>query len=153
MAEKSHAIAPRVPKPSCDIISSMLSAYYNEQAERYDMFDLQHESRRKYTEKINELIANDGNEYYPDMDNKLAIACVNRKKRTNYSRPFHSILSNIRWDISGEMCQIAQTRGINAIHADWLSAEIPEDHQFDIATSLYAFGHITTSEKRLYSKR
>ena len=146
---KSHAIAPRVPKPSCQIISSMLSEYYNEQAEKYDMFDLQHESRTKYTQRVNELIAQDIRVYYPQLEKKLAIACGTGRRELAIQGQTEKNYQITGVDISKEMCQIANQRGLKTIHSDWLEAELGETDQFDVATFLYAFGHITTKIKRL----
>lgn len=146
---KSHAIVPQVPKPPCHIISNMLSEYYNEQAEKYDMFDLQHESRKKYTERINELIAQEIQERYPNLEGKLAIACGTGRRELAIQDQTDKNYQITGVDISGEMCQIARQRGVEAIHSDWLEAHLESDQYFDVATFLYAFGHITTRAKRL----
>ncbi len=144
----SHKIFPIIPKPDCDQISSMLAGYYNEQAEQYDNFDTQHKSRQRYTNRINELIASDIHDKHQGIKSKLAIACGTGRREMNIKEIISGDYEVMGIDISADMCQIAEERGIETIHGDWLNTEIPQDKQFEVITFLYAFGHITTHEKR-----
>ena len=144
----SHRMLPVIPKPTCEIISEMLSGYYNEQAQYYDNFDTQHISRHKYTKKLNSLIAEDIQATYAKIDNKLSIACGTGRRILDIQDQLSFDYEVVGVDISADMCKIAGERGIKAIHSDWLDAELPPNILFDVVTFLYAFGHITCKEKR-----
>lgn len=143
---RTHRIVPHLPKPSTDKIHEMVSAYYSEQAAVYDMFDLEHASRRKYVERIDELIAEEWKELVRPQE-ALVIACGTgrRAQRISQLSGLKPRLTGV--DISSEMCNIAKERGLNAICADWLEAELP-DLRFDSATFLYAFGHLPNRAAR-----
>ena len=145
----SHRIVPIIPKPSCEVISGMLSGYYNEQAQYYDNFDTQHVSRLKYTKRLNCLIAEDIKDNYSRIENKLAIACGTGRRILEIKDQLGYHYNVVGVDISSDMCKIAEERGVNTIHDGWLEAELPNDVLFDVATFLYAFGHITREDKRL----
>ena len=144
----SHRIVPLIPKPSCDEISGMLAGYYNEQALYYDNFDTAHVSRKRYTERVNELIARDILEQYGSVDRKLAIACGTGRRVLAIQEQLKDEYEVVGVDISADMCEIAKARGIETINEDWLQAQLPDEEPFCVATFLYAFGHITTTAKR-----
>ena len=144
----SHRIVPLVPKPSCDRISEMLAGYYNEQALYYDNFDTDHDSRKKYTDRINELIVKDIQEQYGTVGRKLAIACGTGRRILAIREQLKDEYEVVGVDISTDMCEIAKTRGIETVNEDWLQAQLPDNEPFCVVTFLYAFGHITTATKR-----
>lgn len=143
---KSHHIYPILPKPGKALINEMISDYYSEQAEQYDLFDFNHPTRKNYTKKINALIAAELDKQ-PNMNRMLTLACgtgrraVNIKSETKHDYEITGI------DLCAEMCEIAETRGLSTIPADWLEAKLG-NQQFDSCTFLYAFGHISNSEER-----
>jgi len=145
----SHRIVPIIPKPSCEVISTMLSGYYNEQAQYYDNFDTQHESRLKYTQRLNSLIVKDIKDNYSKIENKLAIACGTGRRVLDIQDRLAYRYKVVGVDISSDMCKIAEERGVQAIHDDWLEAKLPNNTLFDVTTFLYAFGHITRKDKRI----
>lgn len=145
----SHRMIPVIPKPDCHEISNMLAGYYNEQAAYYDNFDTQHVSRKKYTNRLNDLIAEDIQTTYGTISDKLAIACGTGRRVLDIRERLEADYNVIGVDISNEMCDIAAKRGIEAINDDWLDVDLPEERRFDVATFLYAFGHITRREKRV----
>lgn len=143
---QSHRIYPIIPKPGSSEISSLISAYYAEQALEYDSFDLKHSSRRKYNDRINRLIATELAEMHP-LDSLLDVACGTGRRTMEIKK-----LSGVNFkasgvDLSPEMCEVAVSRGMNAKATRWLEAELG-DETFDAAIFLYAYGHIPTLEER-----
>ena len=148
---KSHHIFPIIPKPPCSQINNMIGAYYAEQAKQYDLFDFNDPTRKKYTEQVDRLIINELNSKN-EMDSLLALACgTGRRALEIRGQTKHEyLITGI--DLSDEMCQIANQKGLVAINNDWLNADLSEK-QFDACTFLYAFGHITTANDRLKALR
>lgn len=144
--KRSHTIFPIVPKPHPTAIRELVGRYYDEQATQYDSFDLQHESRSKYTARINALIAAHFRQM-PRLDNVLDLACGTGRRASEIKvasgRPYdlHGV------DISDSMCAMARQRGMYVHVSPWLDAEIPSG-LFDAVTFLYAYGHIPSMEER-----
>ncbi|UTW61102.1 methyltransferase domain-containing protein [bacterium SCSIO 12741] len=143
----SHYIHPVIPKPASEAIRKGLSAYYSEQAHQYDFFDLQHEMRRKYTEKINELIAREIRINHSDTQNFLALACGTGRRITEIREQVGFHFSVLGVDLSAEMANVAKNRGIETLVGDWLEVDL-NGELYDGATFLYAFGHLESSEVR-----
>ena len=142
----SHHIHPIVPKPSPERILELIMGYYDEQAHVYDRFDLEHPTRKPYTEKINELVA----EAYaarPELERVLALACGTGRRAWSIRKGLGRQYGITGVDISGAMADIANERGIDAINAPFLEAEVPEE-AYDACTILYAFGHVPHSGLR-----
>lgn len=143
----SHRINPVLPKPSRDMIYSMLKDYYAEQASEYDFFDLQHNSRNAYTSKINEII---GEEFssYDCCNDVLTLACGTGRRAAEIKEIANKEYKITGVDLSPEMCEIAADKGLEVYCSRWLECELP-DKKFDAATFLYAFGHISGRDNRL----
>lgn len=146
---RSHFMFPVVPKPESMVIRKMISAYYQEQARQYDHFDLQHESRSNYIQRINQLIAARIQEK-GHVSQFLAIACGTGRRavRIQELSTLHYPITCV--DLSAEMCSQAADKGINAHHGAWMDVSVP-DQYFDVVTFLYAFGHIPSAKERLAS--
>ncbi|MBL4651720.1 MAG: methyltransferase domain-containing protein [Flavobacteriales bacterium] len=141
----SHRIYSIVPKPDRNFISGNISAYYSEQAHEYDFFDLEHESRKTYIDKINELIA-----YHFKKDgikSILTLACGTGRRALEIKEMSGLNYKTKGVDISVEMAAIANERGLNVIRSSWIDANLNND-KFDAVTFLYAFGHIPSREER-----
>ena len=142
----SHVVSPVIPKPPKDTIQRLIGEYYAEQAHVYDHFDSSHDSRSRYIERVNEIIAKDLREM-TQVDSFLGIACGTGRRlvhiRELSSRDF--ALSGV--DLSEEMCKVAEERGIHMHNAPWLKATL-EEAPYDAITFLYAFGHIASAEDR-----
>jgi predicted metal-dependent enzyme (double-stranded beta helix superfamily) len=121
----SHRILPILPKPDCSAIKELIGAYYAEQAQEYDRFDQNHNCRSKYTDTINQLIAKEIAEK-PQMQHLLSLACGTGRRdeqiRALSKRDYH--ISGI--DLTEEMCSIAQGRGIELQHGDWMEFALQE---------------------------
>ena len=143
---RTHRIAPIIPKPAHAELQRMTSAYYSEQADVYDMFDLNDDSRRNYVERIDELTAEDWRTLTKPK-NALIVACGTgrRAQRISALSGLGTELTGV--DISDEMSEVARERGLNAITSDWLEVELPDDN-YDTATFLYALGHVPDRSTR-----
>ncbi|WP_306643920.1 methyltransferase domain-containing protein [Sanyastnella coralliicola] len=142
---RSHRIYPIIPKPSSKVIAELIGGYYKEQALEYDSFDLKHESRRKYTERINALIADKLSE--SSVQKVLDLACGTGRRALKIREESEASYDLMGVDLSPEMCAVAQNRGVNAQSGNWLEMELPEGSLCAI-TFLYAYGHIPTEEER-----
>ncbi len=142
---RSHRVYPILPKPGSDQIAELLGKYYKEQAFEYDSFDLTHESRRKYTERINMLIA----AYFEKTQPKkvLDLACGTGRRALDIRNQSGIDYEILGIDLSPEMCAVAQQRGIHAEAGNWLEIEIPKT-EADAVTFLYAYGHIPSEQER-----
>ncbi len=153
---KSHRLYPIIPKPSSSQINEMIGTYYCEQAEQYDLFDFNHSSRKKYTEKINSMIANELNQS-AKVKKYLALACGTGRRAIDIQSQSEHDYQITGVDLSLGMCEIATSRGLKMHEGDWLSVDVTES-EFDVCTFLYAFGHLTTHDERkqallkIYSK-
>lgn len=145
----SHRMRPLIPKPGIELIRNGLRDYYNEQAEQYDFFDLRHESRRSYTEKINELIAEDLKTNHSSIGNYLALACGTGRRSLKIKKHSSLDFKITGVDLSEEMVIKAKAKGIGALVGDWPDVQLHE--KFEAATFLYAFGHVENRERRLQS--
>lgn len=143
---KSHTILPILPKPRPDEIRALINDYYAEQAAQYDMFDLQHESRRKYIRTINTIIAEELDKA-PEINEVLAIACGTGRRAAKIRAASRHDYNIFCVDLNEEMCCQATERNVETCAGSWLEVEVPE-RQFCMATFLYAFGHIPTKEER-----
>lgn len=143
---KSHRILPILPKPKSNQIREMINRYYGEQAEQYDFFDLKHETRNRFIDSINCLIAEDLTNQ-DDLDHVLAIACGTGRRAVKIRELSDHDYRITCVDMSEEMCCKATERGVTTYPGDWLEVQVGEE-QFDIVTFLYAFGHIPTRSER-----
>ncbi|MEM6265650.1 MAG: methyltransferase domain-containing protein [Bacteroidota bacterium] len=148
----SHYIHPVIPKPSCSTIGKMVSQYYCEQAKSYDQLDKSHKKRNEYTERINKLVAEVYREL-PELHHELHIACGTGRRALRIQELSGRDYQITGVDISKEMCKLAENRGITTLKSSWTEAELPEDHLFDAAVWLYAFGHTSSYELRLKALR
>jgi ubiquinone/menaquinone biosynthesis C-methylase UbiE len=146
--DKSHRIYPVVPKPGKKRINALIDAYYTEQALYYDSFDLRHPSRNEYTKAINKLIALDLKQHSKKVEHLLMLACGTGRRALNIKEIAELDYEITAVDLSEAMCMVARERGIEAISGDILEVELPEV-EYDAATILYAFGHISSAEDRL----
>lgn len=146
----SHRMVLVQPKPDPETIYAMLARYYDEQAHDYDNFDLEHKTRKPYTETINRLIGQDLCRHQAHQVLDVAVGTGRRAVAIRTVAQCDYGITGI--DMSREMCRIAEKRGIDARHGRWLDIDLGEE-QFDAATFLYAFGHIATSELRLQTLR
>lgn len=137
---RTHRIAPIIPKPKNARIQAMTGAYYSEQASSYDMFDLEHSSRKQYVERIDEMIAEEWREIV-QPEEALIVACGTGRRAQHICKLSGRTPNLTGVDISDEMCAIARERGLNAITADWLDVALPNAF-YDTATFLYALGHV-----------
>lgn len=152
VTSKTHRIFPVVPKPDSKTISALVSRYYREQAEEYDYFDLMHESRRQYNERINLLIAA-RLQKKASLNRLVDLACGTGRRaieiREMAQRDYH--LCGI--DLSPDMVAVAASRGMEVRTGNWLDIEIPENYA-DAVSFLYAYGHIpTVAERRASLKK
>lgn len=141
----SHRIFPVIPKPKPSKISTMLNRYYAEQALYYDSFDLKHKSRSAYTKSINQMIADDINS---DIEAALSLASGTGRRELEIREMSGEDYPITGVDISKDMCEIAEERGLKTIVGNLVEVQLPEE-QYDMATFLYAFGHISGHEARL----
>jgi ubiquinone/menaquinone biosynthesis C-methylase UbiE/predicted metal-dependent enzyme (double-stranded beta helix superfamily) len=145
---KSHFISNVIPKPSAERIKAMNSAYFSEQAHKYDFSDFNLPSRKSYVDKIDSLIGEELSRI-ENINQVLDVACGTGRRALHIRE-----LSGKQYDITGadiseEMCKIAESRGLRTFYQDWLDNRNPLDERFDIATFLYAFGHIPNYQERL----
>jgi ubiquinone/menaquinone biosynthesis C-methylase UbiE len=143
---RTHHIFPIIPKPDGDWIRNMISDYYNEQSKEYDNFDLLHESRRKYTRRVNQVIADILGEK-GKLKEVLAIACGTGRRAIKIRELCCRDYAITCVDLSEEMCCQAEERGVATRVGAWLDVKVP-DETYDAVTFLYAFGHIPSREER-----
>lgn len=145
--QQSHTMVTVKPKPDSDTIGQMVTAYYDEQAHDYDNFDLEHPTRKPYTETINDLIA----EEVAQMDHLtkyLSIASGTGRRAIDIRKKANKKFAIYGVDMSKEMCSIAAKKGIFTANNSWLNAEVEEHGPFDVVTFLYGFGHIANVKRR-----
>ena len=147
--DKSHLIQNIFPKPDSDMINSMNSSYFSEQAQKYDFSDFNLPSRKAYIYTVDELISKDLSKNKTTKHLDIAIGTGRRALRIKE-------LSGLEYDIVGveiseEMCKIANSRGIRTYHQDWANNDSHIGEMFDSATFLYAFGHIANRKNRVKS--
>ncbi len=144
--QNTHQLFPIVPKPSAEAISKLVSAYYQEQASDYDAFDQNMDFRRKYNEAINQVIADQIKEMH-EVVRVVDLACgtgrraLEIRKRTQLDYQLCGI------DLSDEMVEVAQARGLEARRGNWMDVDIPPGYASAV-TFLYACGHIPNEEER-----
>lgn len=143
---KSHVRATIIPKPDKARIEAMNTAYFCEQAEQYDFSDFNQPNRRSYIERIDGLIAEDLQASSAPRS-MLDMACgtgrrsANIRKLSGHQYPITGI------DISPGMREVAASRGLK-VHE--LLENVSNTEKFDVATFLYAFGHLADSDRREY---
>lgn len=147
----SHRVHPVVPKPDTEAIAELIGEYYAEQAHNYDHFDTTHESRSRYTEKVNHLVAKDL-EGKSKLNDLLDIACGTGRRAVEIQESSGCEYRISGVDLSSEMCDIAAARGIRTYNDKWLDVNL-SDRSFDAISFLYAFGHIATREERILGLR
>lgn len=143
---RSHKIVLVKPKPDPDTIAEFLADYYDEQAHEYDDFDLMDPTRRPYTKTIDRLVA-EGLKKHP-IKSMLAIAVGTGRRAIDIREQSGLDYGITGIDMSNEMCGLAAQKGIRTHHGTWMGVDMDADAQFDVATFLYAFGHIPTDELR-----
>lgn len=152
----SHELVPVLPKPNPSRISELIQAYYNEQADVYDAQDQLHALRRAYTHGVNKLIANGLRELDANspISSVLHVACGTGRraleiaKSTGLSYAIHGM------DMSSEMVEIAQQRGIEVTAGNFLDGVPPAgDNAYDAITFLYAYGHLSNKMERAAALR
>lgn len=143
---KSHRIFPILPKPSSETIRELISAYYAEQAAEYDSFDLNHTSRKRYTESINQLIAGKLRQL-DTLDTVLDIACGTGRRSVDIRELSGKDYALHGLDLSGAMAEVAEQRGIEPHVGAWQDVDL-EGLQVDAITFLYAYGHIPSEVER-----
>jgi hypothetical protein len=149
----SHIIRPLIPKPDPGEITSMLSAYYDDQAKTYDYMDRAYESRNKYVNGINNRIADFLKKHQPEMESMLALACGTGRRAIEIRELSGMDYAITGLDVSSEMCEMAAARKIDIVHADWSQFNKSLNDRFDAATILYAFGHVASRAIRLRTGR
>jgi ubiquinone/menaquinone biosynthesis C-methylase UbiE len=145
----SHIIRPLIPKPDPGEITSMLSAYYDDQAKTYDYMDRAYESRNKYVNGINNRIADFLKKHQPEMESMLALACGTGRRAIEIRELSGMDYAITGLDVSSEMCEMAAARKIDIVHADWSQFNKSLNDRFDAATILYAFGHVASRAERI----
>lgn len=144
---KSHRIYPIIPKPATEVIQDLISDYYKEQAKEYDSFDLKHDSRRNYNERINKLIAERLSLQVP-LQRVVDLACGTGRRALRIKELTGRNYELCGIDLSEEMVDVATKRGLIARAGNWLDVEIPDDYA-EALTFLYAYGHIPTETERV----
>ena len=143
---KTHLTSPILPKPGNQEIKEMIQSYYMDQAKHYDVNDLDNEWRKKYVYAINDLLID---EFKINKPNKvLAIASGTGRRAAKIKRQAGLDYQLFGVDLSKEMCELSIEKGVNAICADWLDVDLP-DNEFDVITMLYAFGHVPSARERI----
>jgi len=143
---RTHRITPVIPKPEKETIEKMLDAYYSEQARNYDSFDLNDASRRKYNDKINEIISEQIKEK-GSITEYLSIGCGTGRRPIQIKELSSREYSITGIDLSEEMCKVARERNIDALCGSWPTNDLDE-RKFDLITFLYGFGHLSTEQNR-----
>lgn len=145
----SHIVRPLIPKPERNEIAAMLAGYYDDQAMIYDYMDQAYESRKQYINGINNRIAHFLLNAGTRPEQMLALACGTGRRameiRDKTGLSYH--LTGL--DISKNMCEVAEDRDMDIVHADWSDFENVLKGTYDAATFLNAFGHISNSQERL----
>ena len=147
--DKSHLIQNIFPKPNSISINTMNSNYFNEQAKKYDFSDFNQPSRKAYINAVDELIAEDL--VNSNSLKHLDIATGTGRRAIRIRELSKSNYEIVGVEISKEMCEIANSRGLRTYHQDWANEDNHTGEIFDSATFLYAFGHISSSKYRLKS--
>lgn len=144
---RSHESVMLCPKPDVPTIQSMIAAYYNEQANEYDSFDTSHISRCMYTDAVDQWIIAGLNKL-SECKHMIDIACGTGRRSADIVEQciHHAELSGV--DMSENMLLLAKERGIQTLKAPFTQAVLPHN-LFDVATYLYAFGHIPTKDLRV----
>jgi len=147
---ETHEIVVLKPKPSSEVIRQMVSDYFDQEASGYDQFNETIEKRRIYTQSIDEIVA-------ADLKNRetvshiLSIGAGTGKRelriRELSAQPFEITCT----DISANMCEIMEKRGIKTWCGPWECLDIPDgqEYNFDAVMLLHCFGLIASSEDRL----
>ena len=148
-SDKSHLIQNVFPKPNTEMINSMNSNYFSEQAKKYDFSDFNQPSRKAYILTVDELISKDIAENKTKKHLDIAIGTGKRSIRVKKLSGLDYEIVGV--EISEEMCKIANSRGLRTYHQDWANDDSHIGEMFDSATFLYAFGHIANRENRLKS--
>ncbi|MDG1797870.1 MAG: methyltransferase domain-containing protein [Flavobacteriales bacterium] len=147
--DKSHLIQNIFPKPNSISINTMNSNYFNEQAKKYDFSDFNQPSRKAYINAVDELIAEDL--VNSNSLKHLDIATGTGRRAIRIRELSKSNYEIVGVEISKEMCEIANSRGLRTYHQDWANEDNHTGEIFDSATFLYAFGHISSSKYRMKS--
>lgn len=152
----SHELVPVLPKPMPSRISELIQAYYNEQADVYDAQDQLHAMRRAYTKGDNKLIANGLQRLHGQspIHRVLHVACGTGRRAIEISEATGIPYAIHGMDMSSEMVEIAQRRGIEVAAGNVLSGIPPAgESAYDAITFLYAYGHLSNREERAQALR
>lgn len=144
----SHRIITVRPKPSPRRIRNWLVNYYDEHAKEYDALDEHHESRKTYVKAINQIVASDLEGLDP-LQSMLFIASGTGRRAEKICELSKREFAITGVDMSPEMCEVSTERGVSAINASWLDAQL--DQTFDAAAMLYSIGHIPSKADRIRS--
>jgi SAM-dependent methyltransferase/predicted metal-dependent enzyme (double-stranded beta helix superfamily) len=145
-SQNTHQLFPIVPKPNAETISSMVDAYYQEQAVSYDAFDQNMDFRRKYNEAINIIIA-DHIKGMDEVHRVVDLACGTGRRALDIRERTQLNYALCGIDLSAEMIEVAQARGLEARRGNWTDVDIPAAYASAV-TFLYACGHIPTETAR-----
>lgn len=146
--DASHRMVLVSPKPSSVEIVKMVKNYYDEQAKEYDNFDQTHPSRSAYNDRIDSLISEDLKNNYPETNEMLVLASGTGRRALKQKEMSGLDFTICGVDLSPMMSEVSQGK-FKAVKGNWLEVEL--DIQFDVATYLYAFGHVPSGEERLRS--
>lgn len=152
----SHELVPMLPKPHPSRISALIQAYYNEQAEVYDAQDQLHAMRRAYTKGVNKLIASglQASHATVPISRVLHVACGTGRRALEIEETTGIPYAIHGMDMSSEMVEIAQRRGIEVTAGNVLTGVPPAGEEaYDAITFLYAYGHLSNKEERAMALR
>lgn len=152
----SHELVPVLPKPNPSRISELIQAYYNEQADVYDAQDQLHAMRRTYTRGVNKLISSglQNSHGQSPIDRVLHVACGTGRRALEISEATGIPYAIHGMDMSSEMVEIAQRRGIEVTAGNVLTGVPPAGEEgYDAITFLYAYGHLSNREERAQALR
>jgi len=147
---ETHEIVVIKPKPSPDRIRQMVSDYFNQEASGYDQFNETIEKRRLFTQSVDQIIAADLKER-KSISRILSIGAGTGKRELRIRDLSGLDFTITATDISANMCEIMEQRGISTLCGPWECLDIPpaEEHSFDAVFLLHCFGLIASAQDRL----
>lgn len=145
---KSHLITSLMPKPSDEKINKMNAAYFGEQSTKYDFSDFNQPNRKRYINAIDQIIAQHIQKKEVVLKH-LDIATGTGRRALHIKSLSQRPYEVVGVDISKDMCEIAESRGIRTYHQDWANDDSHIGEYFDVITFLYAFGHIASEKARI----
>ena len=142
---ETHRLYPLIPKPSKGEIMDAISSYYAEQATSYDDLDGASLKRSRYTERIDQILAENLQAIQPER--VLHIACGTGRRAWGIRDISQLDYTVDGIDISASMVEQARQRGIAGRIGIWNECGAESD-SYDAVAFLYAFGHIPTDLER-----